>query len=1107
VIDVIKSQQPLTPVITTDRRNVCGTEKAILRAAGCNGIIVWSTGERGVTSITGGAGTYTAKCENACGISPNSNVVQIQSGGTPDSPTIVTNKTSLCGADSARLVAAACSGIIKWSDGSQGDTLFVKQAGSYTATCTNDCGVSLASFPETVITNGGKPSAPKLSTIDDSICDNQSAIITADGCSGTVNWSNDAAGLTITVNTPGIYTATCTNDCGVSDASEGLTITRQIIGCVDKDTCDVVKPILKASKTNICTPETITLSSQGCDGTVIWSNGRTGTSITIKPLVTTSYTAVCQKGKCVSEVSAPIQISIGKAGRPLLACSTELVCEGESVTLKAYNCTGTILWSTGQTGATILVTPTSASKYTAICKIGDCESDNADSLSIAVGPPNKPFVTCKNSTICLGETSTLTAAGCTGKVIWSNGKEGTLLSITPDKAGKYTYTAICRSVAGKCESVPSNAITVTVGAKVPTPQILAELKNTCPFETVDLNNAILGEPTSTGNNFEFRSSSSSNSPIVTTAGMANAGTYYVFERSAANCYSDPAAVKVVITDCGDGGIGIDTTKSVDIAVTKTANTVKVPLGEVVSYKVSVTNLGKVSATNVVIRDVLPNGLTFKLGSSNMTFADGSITSTIGSLAVGQIVEFNYTAEVTAPGKIVNRAALISVTQVDNVVSNNSSEFTINDPASTQTVGLSKVCGEAIIIGPQKYEIPFTIFVTNMGNTELSNIQVTDDLDRAFGNGAVLLDSNIVVTVDSGLVANAIYTGTGDKLNLLEAAQSKLAVGQKSAINFKVKVDLSNANIDEFFNIAKVTVNNVVGDSTTQIADLSTNGFSPDPDGDGDPSNNDEPSPIILNLNIDPNKPAIGVALAVVDTLEFDDKAYDITYVAIVQNLGGVMLKNIQMIDSLSKTFADTLKYEIVGTPMVNAEGTIKINKGFDGRNNPFLLTGDSTSMLAVAQADTVFFTVRVYHQNNSGPFFSSILASGTFGTAVAVDTSNSGLEIIPTDNSPTVVRIPIPLNLLVIIPDGFSPNGDNVNDTYTIKIPTGIALEEFHIYNRWGHLVYTDQNENILTQGWNGEANTGILSTTTGVPDGTYYYSIKLSNEEKRRVGFITVAR
>ncbi|MDP5139389.1 MAG: gliding motility-associated C-terminal domain-containing protein, partial [Spirosomaceae bacterium] len=190
----------------------------------------------------------------------------------------------------------------------------------------------------------------------------------------------------------------------------------------------------------------------------------------------------------------------------------------------------------------------------------------------------------------------------------------------------------------------------------------------------------------------------------------------------------------------------------------------------------------------------------------------------------------------------------------------------------------------------------------------------------------------------------------------------------------------------------------------------------------------------------------------------------------------------------------------------NAGATIKINSAFNGKGDTKMLTGDSTSTLAIAQVDTVYFTVRVFHQNNSGPYFSSIIASGTFGTAVAVDTSNNGLEIIPTDNSPTVVRIPVPLNTEVKIPAGFSPNGDGKNDTFIIEIPLGVELEEFYIYNRWGQLVYTDENLNVaLTSGWNGEANTGILATSAGVPDGTYYYSIKLSNEEKRRVDFITV--
>jgi hypothetical protein len=46
-------------------------------------------------------------------------------------------------------------------------------------------------------------------------------------------------------------------------------------------------------------------------------------------------------------------------------------------------------------------------------------------------------------------------------------------------------------------------------------------------------------------------------------GMANAGDIAYSRRSAANCYDDPAAVRVNPADCGDGGIGIDTTKSVD----------------------------------------------------------------------------------------------------------------------------------------------------------------------------------------------------------------------------------------------------------------------------------------------------------------------------------------------------------------------------------------------------------------------------------------------------------------------------------------------------------------------------------------------------------------
>jgi gliding motility-associated-like protein len=452
---------------------------------------------------------------------------------------------------------------------------------------------------------------------------------------------------------------------------------------------------------------------------------------------------------------------------------------------------------------------------------------------------------------------------------------------------------------------------------------------------------------------------------------------------------------------------------------------------------------------------------------------------------------------------------LSVTEVDTKLANNTSEVTINDPSKGELVGLSKVCGEAKIIGPQQYEVPFTIFVTNMGSTTLSKIQVVDDLDRAFGNGAVILDSLIKVEANEGLTGSVTYTGRGTTIKLLNESLSTLAVGKKAAINFKVKVDLSKANIDDFYNIATVTVGGTTDSTTTTnanvLTDLSTNGFSADPD--GDPSNNDEPSPIQLALSIDPSKPAIGVALSIVDTVAFDAKAYDVTYMAIIQNLGAVNLTNVVLIDSLAKTFTDTLEYTIIGKPMVNSGSTLVVNDDFDGKANPSVISGIETSTLAVGKAYTVYYTVRLFHEKNSGPYFNSVIVKGTAGGVIAVDTSNNGVNIIPTENSATAFSIPVPLNILVVIPEGFSPNGDTFNDVYKLKIPTGTTLEEYHIYNRWGHLVYVDKGGKVIKEGWDGKSNTGILFETNGVPDGTYFYSIKLSNEENRRVGFITVAR
>lgn len=72
----------------------------------------------------------------------------------------------------------------------------------------------------------------------------------------------------------------------------------------------------------------------------------------------------------------------------------------------------------------------------------------------------------------------------------------------------------------------------------------------------------------------------------------------------------------------------------------------------------------------------------------------------------------------------------------------------------------------------------------------------------------------------------------------------------------------------------------------------------------------------------------------------------------------------------------------------------------------------------------------------------------------------------------------------LMIPEGFSPNGDGFNDRFVLY-HLGAFKAEVTVYNLSGSLVYhsTDyQND------WDGQTERGV------VPSGTYFYSIKLSD-------------
>lgn len=88
----------------------------------------------------------------------------------------------------------------------------------------------------------------------------------------------------------------------------------------------------------------------------------------------------------------------------------------------------------------------------------------------------------------------------------------------------------------------------------------------------------------------------------------------------------------------------------------------------------------------------------------------------------------------------------------------------------------------------------------------------------------------------------------------------------------------------------------------------------------------------------------------------------------------------------------------------------------------------------------------------------------------------------------------------VVIPSGFTPNGDGWNDTWQIDFIDLFPACEVEIYNRWGELLFSSVGYGTP---WDGTYKGGY------VPVGTYYYVVKLNDPDfpEPYTGPLTVLR
>ena len=80
-------------------------------------------------------------------------------------------------------------------------------------------------------------------------------------------------------------------------------------------------------------------------------------------------------------------------------------------------------------------------------------------------------------------------------------------------------------------------------------------------------------------------------------------------------------------------------------------------------------------------------------------------------------------------------------------------------------------------------------------------------------------------------------------------------------------------------------------------------------------------------------------------------------------------------------------------------------------------------------------------------------------------------EIIPCEN--------------VMVPNIFSPNQDGINDFFNLITDSDILIEDMKVFNRWGELIYNNDNPDL---GWDGTLN------GSPTPPGVYIYQIIYTN-------------
>ncbi|WP_348700904.1 Ig-like domain-containing protein [Leeuwenhoekiella blandensis] len=130
----------------------------------------------------------------------------------------------------------------------------------------------------------------------------------------------------------------------------------------------------------------------------------------------------------------------------------------------------------------------------------------------------------------------------------------------------------------------------------------------------------------------------------------------------------------------------------------------------------------------------------------------------------------------------------------------------------------------------------------------------------------------------------------------------------------------------------------------------------------------------------------------------------------------------------------------------------------------------------------------------------TVLETGNYRNVAEIITSNP----VDSNSDNNSDEVEIDPDCLMVFNE-FSPNGDGMNDLFTVRCIDKYPNNVVNIYNRVGQLVFTANGYNNT---WNGVSNVAnSINKSSGLPAGTYYYAIELGDGDRTLTGWVYIAR